>query len=247
MNDIARAAVDAPGDGSLPAADAGELIRLYETRHAITHHPFLGRLRASSVDLHHIWTLLANFQVSISRNFGRHLARITARVEDERVRSILAQQLADELGNGHPQRAHIVLFARMMETLETWRPAQPRADWLRPGHDFERRLAAVYDDQDWRVAVGAVMLGEVFGKQIDQFLADELRRQSDVELASLEWLVLHEKLEVEHAESSGELASFVAAADLEPIARGVHAAAAAGWAFLDGLEGVCYAPPERAG
>src|SRR5262249_17988264 len=64
-----------------------------------------------------LWRMLANFQISISANFARWLAGIVARVDDDRIRCILADQLNDELGRGTFERAHVQLFARMMEGL----------------------------------------------------------------------------------------------------------------------------------
>jgi pyrroloquinoline quinone (PQQ) biosynthesis protein C len=188
----------------------------------------------------HLWTLLANFQTSVSKNFARHLARITARVEDDRVRSILAHQLDDELGNGDPQRAHVRLFQTMMDQLAAFRPATIDDAMWQPGRNFDANLRACYEAEDAWEAVGAVMVGEVFGKQIDLFLGAQLRRQSAIDAESLEWLVLHERLEVEHAADSAELAGLVTSDDFAAVWRGAQRAGAAGRAFLDDLYTACY-------
>ena len=57
--------------------------------------------------------------------------------------------------------------------------------------------------------IGAVLVGEIFGKQVDQLLADEFRRQTRIAPESLAWLSLHETLEVAHADASGALAGLV--------------------------------------
>jgi len=235
----ARGVVAAPTAVPDPV-DAHALIRHYEEVEPITHHPMLCRLAREPVSMAHLWTVLANFQISVSKNFARHLARVIARVEDDRVRSILAHQLDDELGNGNPERAHVRLFRRMMEQLEPFRPATLDDATWEPGRNFDASLRDCYEAEDVREAVGAVMVGEVFGKQIDLFLGEQLRRQSVVDADSLEWLVLHERLEVEHANDSNELAGLIERDDLSAIWRGAQRAGVAGRAFLDDLYTACY-------
>src|SRR5262249_1921852 len=111
-----------PGTVAAPRAravdhDLTRLIERFERGAPITDHPFLRRLRREPVDLERLWVILANFQISISQNFARWLAGIVARVDDERIRCLLADQLNDELGRGRFEQAHVQLFARMMELL----------------------------------------------------------------------------------------------------------------------------------
>jgi pyrroloquinoline quinone (PQQ) biosynthesis protein C len=231
----------APASAPPPPPTARALVARYEEHEPITRHPFLRRMRREPPSVALLWKLLENFRISISKNFARHLASVTARVDSDRIRSILARQLNDELGDGHfEERGHVRLFARMMDQLARWRPSVVGEAMMTPGHNFGRRLGDVYSAPDPYSAVGAVMVGEVFGKQIDQFLGDEFRRQSDIDAASLEWLVLHEKLEVEHAADSFELADCVPPEALRALWEGAHAAALAGWGFLDDLYRVGY-------
>jgi pyrroloquinoline quinone (PQQ) biosynthesis protein C len=213
----------------------------YETQEPITGHRFLQKLRQEPVRLQHLWVLLANFQISISKTFARHLASIIARVEDERVRSILAEQLNDELGRGKPERAHTQLFIAMMKQLEPWRPREAQDDsTLSAGRNLIPRLAEIYGASNIDEAVGALMAGEVFGKQMDQFIADEFRRQQEITPESLEWLALHEQLEVEHADSSLDLARLLPKEALDATWSGASRLARAGWAFLDDLHSTVY-------
>jgi len=220
--------------------DAEAIVQRFEELEPITIHPMLRRLAREPLNGEHLWAILANFQISISRNFARHLAQITARVEDDRVRSILAHQLDDELGNGDPTRAHVGLFAAMMERLSAWKPASVGERLLQPGRMFEQNLRAVYDASDAWEAVGAVMVGEVFGKQIDLFLGQQFRRQREIDTEQLTWLTLHEQLEVEHAEDSSELAALVPNSALPALWRGAQRAGWAGRTFLDDLYLACY-------
>src|SRR5262249_41961806 len=104
----------------------------------ITNHPFLRRLRREPVNLRHLWRLLANFQISISKNFARWLAELVAKVEDDRIRCILADQLNDELGQGRFERAHVNLFAQMMDVLAPFgAPSETNGSVLKPGRKLE--------------------------------------------------------------------------------------------------------------
>jgi pyrroloquinoline quinone (PQQ) biosynthesis protein C len=218
-----------------------EFIEHVDKREPITHHLFLRRLREEPCSLERMWVLMANFQIAISNGFARHLATIAARVDDDRIRCILAKQLNDELGNGDYERAHVNLFRRMMSALESWRPEAHGATVLAPGKQAEQRVAEIYGATDAYAAVGAVALGEVVAKQLDLFLGEEFRRQSDLPAAELEWLIEHEELEVEHAESSTVLVELVR--DHEQAAlRGARDLLDAGRDFLTDVGDVCFGP-----
>jgi pyrroloquinoline quinone (PQQ) biosynthesis protein C len=228
---------------SAHASGVMQIIDRFEHRDQITNHPFMRRLRREPVNLRHLWTLLANFQISISKNFARRLAGIAARVDDERIRCILAEQLNDEMGRGDFAHAHINLFSKMMSQLEPWRPVKTDANLLDAGKKLDPKLAEIYGAADVYESVGAVMAGEIFGKQMDQFLGDEFRRQNELDPSSLEWLMLHEQLEVDHADSSSDLARFVPTDSLEATWRGASDLSRAGWAFLDDVYRACYGGP----
>ena len=217
-----------------------EIVDRFEHSEPITQHPFMRRLAHEEPNLHHLWLLLANFQISISRNFARRLAGIAGRVEDERIRCILAEQLNDEMGRGKFDHAHINLFSRMMQQLEPWRPAMIEDSALAPGRRLDPRLARIYNAPDVFESVGAVMAGEVFGKQMDQFIGDLFRRQTELDASTLEWLVLHEQLEVAHADESAELARLVPVESLAACWRGACDLSEAGWDFLDDLYELAY-------
>jgi len=217
-----------------------QIIGAFEQREPITLHPFLQRLRREPSNLQHLWKLLANFQISISRHFARHLATVAGRVDDERIRCILAGQLHDELGRGKFEAAHINLFAKMMGHLEPWGPADNDDRWLAPGHRIVPALAAVYGDPDVNEALGAIIVGEVVAKQLDLFLAEEFQRQTEINPADLEWLTLHAELEVEHADSSVELARLIVPPGRAAALRGARRLYGLGWTFLDDIFRLCY-------
>jgi hypothetical protein len=83
---------------------------------------------------------------------------------------------------------------------------------------------------------------EVFGKQVDSFIGDEFRRGAattgmSIPPAALEWLTLHETLEVEHVDESIALARAVPdGAKAAAAARGAAALGRAAWVFFDSLD-----------
>jgi hypothetical protein len=227
----------APPSTTVFDQDPMSLIDRFERRDPITNHPFLRRLRREPVYLPHLWLLLANFQISISKEFARWLAIIVARVNDDRIRCILAAQLNDELGNGElgarSRRAVLghdgTLGAIPPRGVPPWNVARTNARAAAP---------SIYGSHD--TGGGRRMAGEIFGKQMDQYLAREFRRQALVEPESLVWLQLHETLEATHADSSGVLAQLVPPEAAEAARRGAVGVYLAGWAFLDELYGLCF-------
>jgi len=235
------AASGADGGAAITAGDfEARLIGWFQHDAPMTQHRFLRRLRSERSNLQHLWTLLANFQISISRHFARHLAVVAGRVDDERVRCILAQQLYDEMGKGAFEAAHINLFAKMMAQLEPWRPNPGGDRLLAPGRRIVPALAATYGASDVNEALGAIAVGEVVAEQLDLFLAEEFQRQEEIDPADLEWLTLHAELEVEHASSSVTLARLIPASGRAAALRGAHSLYDLGSAFLDEVHDLCY-------
>ncbi|MCU0682614.1 MAG: iron-containing redox enzyme family protein [Polyangiaceae bacterium] len=217
------------------------LVRHHEEM-PVTAHPFFSRMAREPVDLRRLYVLLANFREGIVLDFPRRLAMLTARVDDERVRSILAKQLNDELGDGDYTRAHRGLFEQMLGNLAPFRPAGELEAMVQPGRDFGRELERLYVQAHPDEGVGASLVVEIYGKQADSFVASEFRRQRAVTPDALEWLNLHEHLEVEHADDSAEIARLLPESG-PPLAaawRGASALAAGAWRFFDGMFRVCF-------
>jgi DMATS type aromatic prenyltransferase len=225
-----------------PPVPAPETVVARTEREPLFDHPFFQRMQREPVELAHMWRLFANIRSGLSQHFPRRLAAVVARVTDERIRSILAKQLAEELGNGDYHCAHLVLFDRLLTGLERYRPATVDALDLEPGRVLEQRLEPPYSDPDGYVGIGAAMVIEIFGKQVDGFVAAQFRRQAEVPDQVLTWLHLHENLELEHADESLALAQLVPeTADAQAaVARGAQAVAEAGWEFFDGMYRACY-------
>jgi DMATS type aromatic prenyltransferase len=216
-----------------------EKIAWHYEEYSLAHHPFLQRLQREPVNPQLIWILLTNLREAVN-NFTRRLASIIARTDDERIRCILAKQLNDELGNGNINGIHRKLFDRLMIAITPWQLETFTAEMLIPGQEFSQQMEAIYVDAYPYVGVGAAVVMEIYGKQFDLWLGKELRK-TEVDRSAIAWVILHEELEIDHADESIIIARFVADAEEETAARkGVEMACMASWNFLDGLYQLCY-------
>jgi DMATS type aromatic prenyltransferase len=236
--DASSAPTLAPPRGATPAE---ELVRHHEAT-PVTAHPFFARLAREPVDLGRLYALLANFREGIVRDFPRRLAALTARIDDDRLRSILAKQLNDELGNGDFSRAHRGLFEQMLANLAPYRPGGDAAALVEPGRELGREMERLYVEADPYEGLGASFVAEIYGKQVDACVAGEFRRQRQVAPESLEWLHLHEHLEVDHADEAMQLARLLPEGGpaLEAAWRGASALADASWHFFDEMYRACF-------
>lgn len=227
-----------------PRPDAAQLVEYYE-QHSIADHPLFRRMAREPVDMNHLYVLLANAQRGIVEPFSRRLAQVTAKVDDESIRSILAKQLNDELGAGDPQKAHARLFAQLLAGLVHWRPPGGMTEaQLAAGTELHAGLEAIYADPDAYIGVGAAIVIEIYGKQVDLRTGQQLRRQKQVDADSLSWLTLHEELELEHASESLDLARLVppGGAKNDSVWHGAERIAQVSWRFFDAVYSLCYGP-----
>jgi pyrroloquinoline quinone (PQQ) biosynthesis protein C len=83
-------------------------------------------------------------------------------------------------------------------------------------------------------------VAEVFAKEMDKCLGEEIRRQDLLSDDALAWIRLHEVLELNHAEDSNELAALVPdeAETLRATWRGAQEQWQALWQFLDDVEAI---------
>ncbi|HTV18815.1 MAG TPA: iron-containing redox enzyme family protein, partial [Polyangiaceae bacterium] len=168
-------------------------------------------------------------------NFVRWLALTIARMPDYRVSSLLAKQLDDELGNGKPERIHRTLLERFVAGLDPFGPRAPEHRVLQAGERLATRSSEVFDTGTPYEAIGGLMVAEIFAKNMDTCLGNEIRRQERVPREALEWLDIHEVLEVNHAADSYELAVLVPdhGPELTAAWQGAQKLWAAMWGFLD--------------
>lgn len=230
--------------GSPPLADP-ELPESVVAKHEaneISAHPFFARLAREPLDMRALTLLLLNIREAITRHFARRLSSVVARVEEADLRSILVKQLDDELGSGDPTRTHELLFERFIEGLREWTPEPLDAATLAPGREFGRVQEELYLHRSPYEGLGATLVMEVLGKQGDVAIGAQLRRRTEpLPAPVLEWLTLHEALEVAHVDESFELARRVPRGSKARLAaRGAGELAAAAWAFLDDMYRLCF-------
>ncbi|MFZ5896557.1 MAG: iron-containing redox enzyme family protein [Myxococcota bacterium] len=234
--------IEKKGDtrGNEFSLSAEAIVDEYE-RLEVARHPLFLKLDARPVDLGAVWLLMANLAAGISRDFVIWLAQTIARVEDRRIASLLAKQLNDELGNGSFSGIHSKLLDKFIVALERWRPdGADSSRVLEPGRTLARRASQLFASSSVYEALGALMVGEIFAKKMDHCVGDQIRRQSAISDDDLTWLVIHETLEVDHADDSRELAALVPndEAALQECRRGARAQWHLLWEFLDGVHAV---------
>jgi DMATS type aromatic prenyltransferase len=229
---------------SAPCADldAPETVVARYESHDVTAHPYFARLAREPLDMRALTLLVLNIREAITRDFARRLSAVIARVEEDELRSILAKQLDDELGNGDPSRTHKILFERFVAGLTEWTPPTLGEAELAPGRAFAEVQEELYLRRSPYEGLGATLVMEVLGKQGDIAMGNQLRRKQDALPAPiLEWLTLHEALEVDHVNESFDLARRVPRGPKARLAaRGASELGAAAWAFLDGMYRVAY-------
>jgi len=230
-----------PSSRTRPAAPA-DLVRWYEDVERCNEHPLFRRLEREPVALEPLWTILANNWVAIGDRFPRWLSALIARIEDDRVRSVLAKQLDDEMGHGDPSQAHRVLFQRMLADLEPYAPKGDRDALLAPGRRLREAIGHNYLAKPEHEAIGGTLIAEVYGKQVDQVVLALLRRQKRLDPSQLTWLVLHDELEEEHANESVELAEMTPTeGDAQAaVCRGVDDLAAHAARYFDEIYAVVF-------
>jgi len=216
---------------------AQTIVDMYHRRKRVSQHSFFRRLATRPGDLTAVWLLMANLREGISPYFIRWLARTIERVEDRRVGSLLAIQLSDELGHGKFAQIHSVLLDQFVDALAAWRLPGSDDRLLGPGRRLAKAAAKPFYAANPYEGVGALIVGEIFAEQMDTCLAHEMRRQDRLTGAPLTWLDLHEKLEMDHAKDSGELAALIPDRPevLAAARRGAHDQWQTLWQFLDDL------------
>jgi DMATS type aromatic prenyltransferase len=217
-----------------------KLVWEYYENNTIADHPFLRRLQRESVNTGYIWLLFKNFHEAVNQ-FTRRLATVIARMEDERICCILANQLNEELGDGNIDRIHKKLYDRLIGNIECWKMESFTNEMLIPGEKFSQSWEDIYSESNPYTAVGAAILMEIQAKQFDLCLGQEFRK-TDIELSKIKWLVLHEEVEVDHADETLFIARFIddAPKGITAAIEGSRKARAASWKFLDGIYRLCY-------
>jgi pyrroloquinoline quinone (PQQ) biosynthesis protein C len=222
--------------------DPEAVVRQFEQA-TIASHPFFRRIEREPFDHRPLALLVWNIREAISLHFARRLASVVARIDEDPIRSLLAKQLNDELGDGDPSRTHKLLFERFAAGLAPKLPEAANSEQLEPGRAFGAVQEELYTQRSPYEGLGATLVMELLGKQADLTLGKLLRRSATpLPDPVMEWLVLHEELELAHVDESFELARMIPPGRKSVLAvRGAEELARAGWAFLDDLYDVCFA------
>jgi DMATS type aromatic prenyltransferase len=227
-------------ENSVSKASVVEKVWKYYEDNTIADHPFLQRLKREPVNPQHLWLLFTNFHAAVN-NFTRRLALVISRINDERICSILAKQLNEELGDGDIDRIHKKMYDRLMININHWRIPAFNESMLIPGNRFSDSLEDIYSNYHPYEAVGSAILMEIQAKQFDICVGEEFRK-TDIDLASIEWLVLHEELEIDHADETQIVARLADdySEGIIPAIQGAMKARVASWKLLDGMYRLCY-------
>lgn len=227
---------------AMPAVPPLErMVELYEEERRLNEHPFFQRMKREPVAVQHLWLMFANGLIGASEPFPRWVSHTIHNVEDPRIRAVLAEQLYEELGSGDPDRNHAKLMGQLLEAIGAWKPANVGDAMYEPGRRMARRLDGIYYDPQPYTAVGASIVSELLGKQADHFVGEQFRRQQEVGTTSAEWLLLHEALEVDHANESLLLARYVEDEEHRRAAwRGGRLVYATAWQFFTDLYALCF-------
>jgi DMATS type aromatic prenyltransferase len=211
---------------------------------SISAHPFLRRMRREPVSLSRLYLLMASAHLGISKHFVRWLATTVARVEDDRIRSLLAQQLTDELGNGNPDRRHSLLFDRLLRCLSEWAPRGSQTFVESIGKELQDRAERHFLSSDPSEAVGALIASEICAEEFDRLLGEEFGRQTELLPADLAWVTVHTDLEPSHASDSIRIANMLGSQEaLNAAWRGATGTFLTAWSYLDSLYTLCFATP----
>ncbi len=231
--------------GAIPAAtedraafaSAEEVVRCFE-RFSLRAHPLLQRLLHEPPNPEAVWLLIHNAYEGTSKHFIRWLAALTAQVEDDRLRCLLARQLDQELGEGDFSKAHSVLMRAFLEGLAVLKPGTLGDADFQPGWTLGTRLSWHYLARDWHESLAALMAGEICAHQLIFVVARLLRMQPrTLSETALSWLRAHEELEGDHAGESLVLARMLPPGKdaIEGVWRGTLGVHTALWRFLSDM------------
>lgn len=231
---------DGASSAALPPPE--EICRRFENDIVLADHPFMRRLAREPVQIGHLWLVLANFWHGIVHDFPRRVSHVLANIDDDRIRCVLTKQLNDELGEGNFDRAHKAMFQTLIKAVEPHRLEGSDDVLFAPGKAFGHELGDKLMTDDPFVAVGKIMMIEIYGKQTDLFMGSQFRRQDRIDAKALHWLHLHEDLEVDHADDSLTLARCVPQdpAAIAKVWEGAEAVVTASRLYFDALYRICF-------
>ncbi|NEO17671.1 MAG: iron-containing redox enzyme family protein [Moorea sp. SIO4G2] len=212
-------------------------------KHPMIKHPYFVRLQQEPPNLTAFWSYFANLN-EVTAKVPNWLANIVMRVEDLRIKSLIAGVLYDELGSGDINKIHSTLMGKLIEGLDPWRPQPENFEPESPGKTLAQEMANFFAGEtiDVAWAVGSLISGEVYAEQMISCLGKEVRRQNEVDLSVFEWLLVHEQVEGDHADASDAMSKIVPTSgpELESVMGGAKWKRDTLWAWLDGIYRAAY-------
>lgn len=209
----------------------------------ITDHPFFQKIRREPPNLSAYWTYFANFE-PLTISVPDWFASLLLRVEQIKLKGLLAAIIYDELGRGDLTKIHSTLMTKLVRGLDRWSVKSERFDPLAPGKMIGSEFDKLYfgEMNDDFFVLGSIVAGELYGGQMAFFMADEVRRQDRVALDIFEWLFVHEEIEADHANVSHVMAEILptSGAKFESIMAGSKWKQNKFWQWLDGIYRVAY-------
>lgn len=222
-----------------PAEEIVEFCQQYP----MTKHPYFVRIQQEPPNLTALWSYFANLN-QVTAKVPNWLANIVMRVDDLRIKSLIAGVLHDELGSGDIDKIHSTLMGKLIEGLDSWKPQPDNFDPESPGQKLSEEMANFFagDTIDVAWAVGSLISGEVYAEQMIFCLGKEVRRQKTVDLSVFEWLLVHEEVEGDHADASNAMAKIVPTSgpELESVMGGAKWKRDTLWEWLDGIYRATY-------
>ncbi|MEM7759512.1 MAG: iron-containing redox enzyme family protein [Cyanobacteria bacterium P01_A01_bin.40] len=179
-----------------------EIAEVYEQK-SLAKHSFFERLGQEPFNPTAIWLFLENHRLGITEYSMGWLGSLIARIDDNRLRSLIAVQMNDELGKGDFPSIHLNLLQKMVAGFESWSPEDTNQDYLAPGRKLTSGFERLFlHSEDPYEGVGALIADEVLLEQVYKRLGQEIRRQNTVEPSALTWIYLHEGLEEDHKDDA---------------------------------------------
>lgn len=209
----------------------------------ITEHPFFKRMKSEPVNLTGLWSYYANLG-EVTAKVPNWLSNLLIATPDYSLKCFVAHILNDELGSGNPKKIHCTLIDRMISGLSPWKPKGSTYDPLASGHFLAKAMEDFFsgDEIDINWAIGSLISGETYAEQMIFSLADEVRRQNELELSVFEWQLAHEAVEESHANDSLQMSQFVPerGSELDSVFQGANWKRETLWSWLDGIYQATY-------
>lgn len=205
-----------------------ELVDHFYTKSFKLHPLFQDK---KNYDLTHLWSVVA-----IGKPY-KHMdpiwiSQVCGRIEDEELRCLLIADIDDDLGHGDYAKRQELVLEKVADALKPWAKENQIAMLEKESIEFAKRLNVIKTDKDVRIALGAIMVGYLYGEVIIDFIKETINNNKE-ELAKtqLHWFHGHEDMDHDHRDETLKIAYHIAehTDDLNKIAKGAKQAEKVYW------------------